>query len=721
MLAVPLKQLSFLHCHLVVVRGLFENRDKTNQFINFSNFEIMKKYLFIVAAAAMFAACSSDDTLVSQSTDQQVNAGEAPVEFGAYLDRGTTRAGRVGELTNTNIKYNPTSNGGGFGVFGYYTNSSAYDQQMLPNFFYNQLVYYGANGYWEYTPLKYWPNEYGSSAISDDQDKISFFAYAPYVLVSPTTGKVVNANGSGFDQEESAALQKWGIVGMTSNSVAGDPLVKYIASFDQSKSVDLCWGVCDNTDVSWQKVVNGNVQTMKAGFPWIDVERPADPTNLGAATGQKVKFTFKHATAQLMVNIDAFVDGVDNTNAVDGKTKVYVRSITFEGFAMKGSLNLNNTEAGASKAYWMDWNGNSDIVTGETVTVYDGRKDGKEGTPSGEATNEKSLGLNPALIQVGAATNAGVTKDSQPMFCYGSAAASKPIYVIPTGDPVTVTITYDIETQDENLATYISDVTTHGSSVENVITKQISFGSDAGSNKMENGKSYTINLHVGMNSVKFDAAVTDWVETAAIDVDVPANVPAFAATNTLYSVTVPATLTSYQFAVTGLNGGEGVTKVITDNVTGLTENPANASGVAIETATLSPNMTVKKVVGGAIKNVAQITGNASGMMAKLTFTQEAHALELGANAFNVSSDANTIELTTTATGIGSDWLTTDGSIVVKKNGTVLTKDSGTANGYSFDTTNGQINLVQDAVVGDVFEITLKTGDAPQETISVKAK
>jgi len=38
-----------------------------------------------------------------------------------------------------------------------------------------------------------------------------------------------------------------------------------------------------------------------------------------------------------------------------------------------------------------------------------------------------------------------------------------------------------------------------------------------------NGNVYTIKLHLGMNSVKIDAAVTEWAEGGSAEVDLPAN------------------------------------------------------------------------------------------------------------------------------------------------------------------------------------------------------
>ena len=699
----------------------------------------MRKLYLFAAMAAMLAACSSDDLTVEKQVAQQ-NAEEGAVQFSAYMSRGTTRAGLADVMNLENLKKSQ-EDGGCFGVFGYYTNNATYDQQALPNFFYNEKISWNGS-YFTYAPIKYWPNEYGKTAQSEDNDKVSFFAYAPYVLVSPSTGKVIQleakANSSDpdkIDQEASAKLQKWGITTLSNNSATGDPLVKYLVSFDQDKSVDLCWGVCEGADTQWNTVETGSgpIQTLNSGFPWIDVLRPAE-AKTQALANQRVKFTFKHATAQLMVKINAFVDGTDNTNSIAENTKVYVRSVTFEGFATKGALNLNNTETGANKAYWMDWTGSNDIVTGESVTIYDGRKDGKEGTPSGEATNEKTLGLNPALVQSDGWTSSakGVTKDLQNLFrkwdptagTEGAyVAADKPIYVIPTGDNVRVTITYDIETKDDKLSTYVSDVTTHGSSIENVISKDINFGS-SDLTALENGKSYVINLHLGMNSVKFDAAVSDWVEAETTpDVDVPANVPQFeamASGSDVYTVELPATTELYTFAITGLNGGEAIDAP--DDVapfTNATAKAANSSGVAIESVKINRNMTPKDKTAVPMT----WTGKSSRKEARMSFVQKAHALELKIK----SVEDNIITLDAGATGI--NWSAdiavatlTNGdndAIKVWRNGSrLLFTDNASNDGeFTYAGTPDKIRLKSNLVPGETYTIYVKAGDAEGETVT----
>ena len=507
----------------------------------------MKKNLFLSATmAAMLASCSSDDLSVLTSYQQEAASESQAVGFEAYTQRSQTRAGSAGVMENDKLKTE------GFGVFAYYTDLNEYDQSIAPNFMYNQHVY--NNGTWTYSPIKYWPNEYGSNAQSGDVDKLSFFAYAPHVLNNPSTGKVVD--------------DKEGITGFTRSTATGDPYVKYIGSLDPTKCVDLCWGVVDpSANQDWN--INGGKQTMAKGLPWLNVQRPEK------SLGQKLKFSFMHALSQLNVKIDADV----NTNIhgagaeVDSETKVFVRSVTFTGFAMKGALNLNNEEAGVPN--WKGYNCNNEPLQSEEYTIYDGMKDGKEGTGY-TASNEKVTGLNPSLIQhtVWARAAEGVTKAEKNLF---NGAPDAPIYVIPTGDALTVTIVYDIETRDQRLAGTVSDLETAGVSVENKITKNITVSSNA--LKLEAGKKYTINLHLGMSQVEFDADVVAWDDTTpAGEAWVPGNGP-----GDVY----PTALTiSGAEAITGASGYAGrlTVTVLPDNVSdkGVTWTSSNPSLLAVD-------------------------------------------------------------------------------------------------------------------------------------------
>ena len=74
---------------------------------------------------------------------------------------------------------------------------------------YNQKVAYSASE-WGYTPVKYWPNTEG--------DKISFFAYAPYVDESAAGGSTPSFQG---------------------NTVAGFPKLTYTVPTAEADQIDL--------------------------------------------------------------------------------------------------------------------------------------------------------------------------------------------------------------------------------------------------------------------------------------------------------------------------------------------------------------------------------------------------------------------------------------------------------------------------------------------------
>ena len=662
----------------------------------------MRKVYLIAAAATMFAACSSDKIDTGQTPDKPVvSAAEIPVGFDAYTQRGLTRAGAAGTLVTSGATAGQISlQDEGFGVFGYYTDANDYDPQATPNFMYNeQIKWDDTNNYWYYDNVKYWPNEYGNSAISDEQDKVSFFAYAPYVQVTPATGKIAGGGDSNV-----------GITGLSRNSATGDPLVKYVASFDAAKSVDLCWGTVP-AGTTWA-TMEGSV-TPEAGKPWVNVERAADATLLSATTGQKVKFQFQHALAKLLVTIDAYVDGLDNTHALGTGTKIWVRSVSFAGMATKGSLNLNNSQA--NKADWLDYNGTADLESGETVTIYDGRKDGKEGAAGSTAANEKTLGLNPVVISDDGNTKDGVTNTTVSLF-----ASNEPFYVIPTGEPLEIEIVYDVETTDPNLATYLSDGATTGSSIENKIKQTILWSNTE--SKFESGKGYELHLHLGMNSVKFDAEVKDWNDvTPATDVHLPSNLTRFAAgaAGTEATITLPASATSYEFVVEGLDAGETVTWTpgtdVTDNGS---ETTSSASGSAIGKCTFAANNTVKNV-DLTMKAETATTPK------ELTLIIKQPYVPLN---FSATGNDGDNDLVLSATGVTVDWAadvadpSTDITIIKYPAGTsqTLTYNSTPAadGDFTLDGSNSKITLYTAAVSGERYEITINAGDAPAKTITV---
>jgi hypothetical protein len=711
---------------------------QTLLFYNFNSIFMKKIYLF-AALAAMLAACSEND-LSKETADLQQNAEKGSVMFDAYTQRGVTRAGQTGVMTNEKLKaaVNLTDqNGGGFGVFGYYTDNNDYEQSRMPDFMYNQLVEW-KDGYWQYSPIKYWPNEYGSNAISDDADKVTFFAYAPYVATNPS-GKIERTTGDD--------LSSYGITGLSRNSNQGDPIVKYIASFERSKSVDLLWGIVGAAEANGWSLTNGGTEVFPEGYPWLNVMRPAEAATQATAT-QRVKFTFAHALTQLTMNIDAIVDEINKgSNTLATGTKIYVRQLSMTGVALKGALNLNNTEAGKRKALWLDFNGLADIESGVPVVLYDGRKDGKEGVAGATASNEKVLGFNPDIISNDGNTTEGVTATAKKVF------ADDPVMLIPTGENMELEIIYDVETTDAMLPTLLSDGKNTGSSIENKVRKTIDFPQNGILYGLENGKHYTINLHLGMNSVKFDVAgIDEWVEGPnQPDVDLPSNGSSSVggvanAASAPLSNFAPFTglaynETTYSFTVTGLTPGETIAKAVVStavidalndgtnkatvtvgSTVGGTDDKADASGTAYVKVTMpnnQANSTVHKLE--PTDNYILIEGVTSKKGWKARFEQAAHPFGLQvASVANNSTKDEIVLGTTYATGLNENAFKlgvgkTYGTaadheadfVKVSINGTPLSyKATPGANEYNYSGSDKKITIGQNLAVGDKVTITV---------------
>ena len=662
----------------------------------------MRKLYLFAAMAAMLAACSSDDLTVEKQSQQAQQVEEA-VTFGAYLNRGT-RAGAVGELTNSTASAVEPMSASlqtvGFGVFGYYTDNELYSESSKPNFMYNQQV---STASWTYSPIKYWPNEYGSAAISEAQDKLTFFAYAPWVEVVPETGLLKDQTGN---------KNSSGIVALTRNTASGDPYVKYLVDLKPANRVDLCWGVAKENFTSG--IVDG-LNSVNAGDPFKNVSKPK--------VNDKISFEFNHTLAALNVQIDADIDqDTHGSYALAAETKIYVRSVTFEGFAAKGMFNLN---ASKTTPKWYDLTGNNELTSGK-VTIYDGRRDGSEGQVNASAANETPNDLNPVIIQNNPAT-LGVPSGTDPVNLFNSTSLTAPIYVIPVSDEqLKVTVVYDVETADPNLAGYLSDGTTKGSTIENSITQSITTSSSQPL-KLEAGKQYIVKLHLGMTSVKFEAEVAPWGDTTEGEPWLPINngnidpsaaqTPSISASGSsdplaTTSVTVTASATQYTFKVTGLTAGETVNLTRDGNfITVGSSVDADASGVATITATLSPNGTVKKNADGYV----QATGATSSKSAKVIISQDFTPFLL-ANP-TITSGNKTFDITP-ATGSGTvgdtEWNSAEVTIK-KKQGSgdweTLTKGNGFSYSHITSDNKASITLDVDPASGDSFVVTVKMGDS----------
>ena len=435
----------------------------------------MKQRLFIgsLAALALMASCSSsnDDLNGEATTPQESNV---PLTFSSYLGRtATTRAGATGTITTDGAGNTTSLQTEGFGLFATYTDDATYTAATGPNFMYNTKVS-GAD--WTYSPLRYWPNESGkdgNGATSEGTDRLTFFAYAPYVTPSD------NATGTITGATE-------GITALTGNAATTDPKVTYVVAATPEKSVDLLWGVVPTGTTTWSNVSGTDVK-LTEGLPYLNLIKPN--------TTQKVNFNFRHALAKLGLKIVGAFDAVTG-GTKDAATKITVASVTIEGTGFKKTavLNLNNTTA--NEPLWEAVKDAGDIK----LTVSDANLNSK----IKDSGNDEAQTVD------------GVTETAQDLLNSDATSAQKAFMIIPStaaDKSLKVTIDYYVNTTDASLSKGYSRV-------ENKITKTITgFAPEA-------GKNYTLLLSLGMTSVKVSATVSDWTteDGSTTQVDLPINV-----------------------------------------------------------------------------------------------------------------------------------------------------------------------------------------------------
>jgi hypothetical protein len=251
---------------------------------------------FVAIAATATVSCTQDEELFSSNVKNP--EGDA-VEFGTYLSTAPESRASVMDLPALKEK--------GFGVFGYYTGTEDYNvttPNHTPNFMYNQEVTWKGDdadgGVWQYAPVKYWPN--------NPLEKVSFFAYAPYIETPGATG----------------------ITAFTSNTTVGDPKLSFKMDENVDNQVDLLY--CNNA-------MDLNKQTI----------------------AQKVELRFKHALSRVRFKRVAVIDenSVENGNddkgnselskhniALSEKSTVVINSVSFASsqFGESGDFNLRTGE-----------------------------------------------------------------------------------------------------------------------------------------------------------------------------------------------------------------------------------------------------------------------------------------------------------------------------------------------------------------------------------------
>ena len=170
-------------------------------------------------------------------------------------------------------------------VYGYYHDDSTWDTDTdnIPDFMYNQLVTKQSDGTWSYSPVKYWPNEFGSAATSTGIDRLSFWGYYPR--------GAANLN-----------LYKPGTTTAFDNDSPGIPKVTFTQSEDPDHMIDLMF--CEplkNLYKSQGHIVEG------------------DEKHYGFVSDGEITLKFKHALALVEFEI---VEGTGAEVYEIGLTKI---------------------------------------------------------------------------------------------------------------------------------------------------------------------------------------------------------------------------------------------------------------------------------------------------------------------------------------------------------------------------------------------------------------
>ena len=507
------------------------------------------KLMALASATMLFAACSQENLLSPQEQLAQ-NPENNAIQFGTYLSKQRTRAAaQEGNITSAQV----LAQKGGFGVFAYYTKGYTYGQQqgatytaetpaqanIAPNFMYNQYVQGtdAASPEWSYAPIKYWPNEFASSAVDDQTSaatgaaangNVSFFAYAPYT--------------------DGTSLGSDGITAISAASVTGDPTVTYTIPSDINTGgdfVDLLWGTYDGTGTNVLgtgnvgvtgnkdatantyvqavldgKTVNADLNKQKVagkvGFNFIHALAKIGGVGNGTTTGFLVKLDIDDGTNETGGSRETFDAGSGSTDA--WRTIVTIKSITITN-DLDGSTNINGSEVGLGGLKVLNlatgqWSSSSSagvftqtIGGPETSTTYDAVLNTKiaeyqaAGTP--DVTWLSHLGSSDVKdyfrytnTENTSSTHPGVTETAQSVY---NSATQSPIILFPGTTPsFKVTVTYVVRTYDANLNAKYSEV-------EQTITKTISF-----TNPVEMNKHYSLLMHLGLTGIKFTASVSDW-------------------------------------------------------------------------------------------------------------------------------------------------------------------------------------------------------------------
>lgn len=271
----------------------------------------MKKYITLIAATMLTAACSNE----AEAPDD--NQSGMPILV--TVDEGSfTRA--TGEIASDSKLAEK-----GFGMFGLYTGKLTYENTSVSSdFMYNQKVTATQNASgkydWAYNPVKYWPNSQ-SPETSANNEYVSFFAYAPYEATPKDDGRC--------------------IIGMSDKYAKGDPWINYRLAADPwsdvNPQVDLMYAI---------KLRNTNYDDL-----FINETKPA--------LTDKMRLIFMHAL-ECIGDVITIRQSQELYDSINGYASIMITdvNVVYKNLTTKARLVLNSP----SGPNWKE------LISGELTT-----------------------------------------------------------------------------------------------------------------------------------------------------------------------------------------------------------------------------------------------------------------------------------------------------------------------------------------------------------------
>ncbi|MBR1485139.1 MAG: hypothetical protein IJ612_05545, partial [Prevotella sp.] len=486
-----------------------------------------------------------------------------------------------------------------------------------------------------------------------------------------------------------------GVVGMSAWSEQADPWVNYVMkngydgpSTEATKGIDLLWAI--RGQYSYDETDNvDNVLTDALGNAYnVNLTRQSVP--------EKVRFIFKHALAKfggstedasltaddtplqsgLKVVVDVDANSTNPKTGTDNQQAYFPESFTNQRtlvtlqrvhvrdaytYSQEPGAAIAATESNLNTYGWFNlangqWENAGYNSKGEAVGT--GANGGAHGAKVEIIVDNTTTGanINADVIEKGIGTTKIIDATS-PKWIWNTAKPTgvtttpKAVYanenntgfmLIPGSEPQTlyVTVDYFVRTADPQLARGYSEV-------EQIITNRVDVSN------LEANKYYTLLIHLGLTSVKFEAVVADWATnggdtydedgnvlpgTPATEEDQPVWLPSnvvntttisASAGTTHKSVTVHAATTDYTVHLTQLTDGNKLEWDAAGNVAA--GSVATISGTTADAElTLTQNWTAAaKTQTVAIKELTATDDLVS--TTELTITQAPAVLSLVPN------------------------------------------------------------------------------------------